>query len=225
MHMHRTSPSLSRLIVLPFVKIRTMTRAWILKTSRTVKALTYLPLFHAKKKVVKFPLRIDKEDHRLWPKPPNAFSIHLSMAVNFLYWNVRGIGNDPTLARIKQLVKLHHISFIAIFEPMIALEKIALLSKRLKFLFSFSNHCSTIWIFAKAAYTCTVLHDTAQHLTIRAHHYLWPTSFLISCLYAKCNSSDRQDLWSDLVNLGSSFINTPWLVLVLRDSLTSATKR
>lgn len=74
------------------------------------------------------------------------------MYLKALFWNVQGIGNDPTIARIKQLVRLYKISLIAVFEPMLAPEKVEFITHKLKFCFSFSNTSSSIWLFAKPGF-------------------------------------------------------------------------
>lgn len=135
------------------------------------------------------------------------------MAVNTLFWNVRGIGKDPTVNRIKKLLKLHDISFIAVFEPMLAMDKIQLIARKWKFKFNFTNSQSTIWIFAKAAFTCQLLNDTSQHLRVRLQHYLWPISVNATSVYAKCDARERQELWDDIIDMGNSFFSdVPWIV-------------
>lgn len=96
---------------------------------------------------------------------------------------------------------------------MLTAEKAQLIAGKLKFKYSFTNYVSTIWIFfAKAAYSCHLLHDSSQQLTIRIHHYLWPLPVNATCLYAKCENRERQDLWDELIELGNSFIDVPWII-------------
>lgn len=39
------------------------------------------------------------------------------MSIKVLFWNLRGIGNLPSLSRLKLLIRTHGISLIALFEP------------------------------------------------------------------------------------------------------------
>lgn len=39
-------------------------------------------------------------------------------------WNIRGIGHSPSLARIRQLIRIHKCSVVGILEPMIAATRI-----------------------------------------------------------------------------------------------------
>lgn len=82
-------------------------------------------------------------------QPPPVFPIRLDMAVNFLYWNVRGIGKTPTLPRLKHLVKLDKISFIA---PMLAVEKCTFSPRGANFDLVLPTLIALSGFFAKAAY-------------------------------------------------------------------------
>lgn len=48
-----------------------------------------------------------------------------------LIWNARGIGNQPTIRRISNLQREHRLMFIAILEPMIDVNRIHLVCRKL----------------------------------------------------------------------------------------------
>lgn len=73
---------------------------------------------------------------------------------------------------------------------MLAPEKMNLLKRRLKFRFSFSNASSSIWLFAKTAYSSHLIQDSSQHITLRIQHYIWSSASRITCVYAKCDAQE-----------------------------------
>lgn len=66
-----------------------------------------------------------------------------------LIWNVRGIQNTPSIARLKLLIKKYSISFLAVIEPKAAVAKIGSFKKKLHMNGYLVNSPSKarIWIF------------------------------------------------------------------------------
>lgn len=129
------------------------------------------------------------------------------MAVNLLFWNVRGTGNEPTVTRTKHLVKLHQISFIAVFEPIYwQWKKPNCLLEDLNLGFVSPTP------IALFGYLLQLLHDSSQQVTVHIQHYLWLSVVQATCVFAKCNASGREDLWNELIDLENLNSDTRWIV-------------
>lgn len=67
--------------------------------------------------------------------------------MNYLIWNIRGVANNSSVRRLKQLIKKHSISLVAIIEPKCSSIPIVELQTKLKFCGSLANEPDTIWLF------------------------------------------------------------------------------
>ncbi|KAL2223898.1 UNVERIFIED_CONTAM: putative mitochondrial protein [Sesamum indicum] len=134
-------------------------------------------------------------DHSASPDRGKAVSPPRRIVTRRLFWNVRGIGNDPTQRVLNRVRKQHHLDFLAIMEPMISLEG-RFMARRLGFKEVVSNCVNQIWFFWGPEVQCRVLIDHEQ--------------FLHLPVYAKCDMVERRDLWASLrlISVGSS----PWIV-------------
>ena len=71
--------------------------------------------------------------------------------MHLLIWNNRGIGNNPSISRLRQLIQSHSISIVAIQEPMVDSSEIAAVSHRLGMQNDITNgsEVAKIWILWK----------------------------------------------------------------------------
>src|SRR3954464_7601564 len=90
---------------------------------------------------------------------------YLSM-LNIIVWNIRGLGNPPSLRRIKKLVRVHNIDCFAIIEPKIKSATAKDYEYKLNCSGSFANHEGNIWVFWKNNISCTVIYSTAQYVHV-----------------------------------------------------------
>lgn len=67
----------------------------------------------------------------------------------FLVWNIGGVGNAPSVRRLKHLIKTNNVAIFAILEPKIYNEEILVYQNKLRCIGSLSNPQNTIWIFWK----------------------------------------------------------------------------
>lgn len=67
--------------------------------------------------------------------------------IKTMFWNVRGIGNAPTLSRLKKLCKLHSLSLLALCECMIDRSRLDDIRQKLKFQHAVANVYRCIWVF------------------------------------------------------------------------------
>ncbi|XP_060201987.1 uncharacterized protein LOC132630433 [Lycium barbarum] len=74
-----------------------------------------------------------------------------------------------------------------------------------------NNVSGKIWAFIDEEYEVTVLMDTDQQLTLKLFN--WNTDFdmIVTLVYAKCDKSERIELWDSMYNLASD-MTLLWLV-------------
>ena len=124
---------------------------------------------------------------------------------SYLFWNIRGIGNDPSISRLIRLIKKHSIRVVALLEPLVDKDVMPQLLLRLGFGGGLSNSSNKIWILWDKYTSVTPVFDSSQLLSVSCKFASFPSEFLFSAVYARCDRLERQILWSDLLNLvGSS---------------------
>jgi hypothetical protein len=122
---------------------------------------------------------------------------------NFLFWNVRGIGNDASLARLKRIVRKHSVGLVALLEPFILPEGITSTVLSLGFGGGFANVSGKIWILWSKSFSARSVFDSAQLLSVICSSPSFGSPFLFSAVYAICDRTERLSLWSDIIGLGS----------------------
>ena len=81
--------------------------------------------------------------------------------MNIIAWNVRGLGNKPTMRRLKRIFKSKKICFAAIFEPKIENSMIKKCMLSLKCVNYAYNDEGNIWLLWNSDITCTILNSSA----------------------------------------------------------------
>lgn len=71
------------------------------------------------------------------------------MICKTIIWNARGVGNKPTIRRIKKMIKEHNIKILVILEPMLSQSRLASTSFNIGLPNSVSNadKHGKVWIF------------------------------------------------------------------------------
>lgn len=69
--------------------------------------------------------------------------------MNFILWNIRGIGNDVSVGRLKFLIQTHKIDCLVVLEPKIHTSKMEHICKKIgmRFCIANSDDLAHIWIF------------------------------------------------------------------------------
>lgn len=67
-----------------------------------------------------------------------------------LYWNIRGVGTS--LRRLRRLIRLHQFSFIALFEPFLSGDRLALVQSQLGYPEVLYAPTNNIMIFYRSGY-------------------------------------------------------------------------
>ncbi|KAI3465771.1 hypothetical protein Pfo_022434 [Paulownia fortunei] len=115
--------------------------------------------------------------------------------MNFLIWNIRGIGNEPSQKHLHIFGRIHQIKILAIMEPKV-----------------FSNCSNKIWCFINQEFECKILIDHDQFLHLEVKSQMLSSPFLLTCIYAKCDIIGRRELWDGLRYITDQNESHPWLL-------------
>lgn len=119
-------------------------------------------------------------------------------------WNIRGIMNNPSIRRLKKLIKTHRLSCFAILEPKSSANNI----KNYQRMFSCTGACSndkgTIWVFWKEDITMHLIGHSDQSIRMELSHASISSIPLMNFVYASCDGREWRGLWQDLINLQCS---------------------
>lgn len=129
-----------------------------------------------------------------------------------LIWNARGVGNRPTQRRIKSLIQEYKLCFVALLEPMLDSRKAEKICRRLNMDFYFSQGAGTskILVLWRHPLEFRLYHSHDQIVTFEALDQGQAISFF-SFVYARCQVSERQALWTQLRNFSLS-ISKSWII-------------
>lgn len=129
-----------------------------------------------------------------------------------LYWNIRGVGTS--LRRLRRLIRLHQFSFIALFEPFLSGDRLALVQSQLGYPEVLSAPTNNIFIFYRSGYCVSMDSHTDQLIHVRVSDVHGSLLCFLTFVYAKCSRVERHVLWESLVRLRASLSDRhiPWLV-------------
>ncbi|WMV54211.1 hypothetical protein MTR67_047596 [Solanum verrucosum] len=113
--------------------------------------------------------------------------------------------------RIKYLVHINRVVYLAILEPLVNKTKIEGYRKFLGFQYCLANTNGKIWCFWNHLDQVEVIANEEQHITIKFKDRNGANSRYVSVIYAECTDRDRRDLWDSMENISRS-INDPWCV-------------
>ncbi|KAI3473565.1 hypothetical protein Pfo_031528 [Paulownia fortunei] len=133
------------------------------------------------------------------------------MFLNFMVWNVRGIGNEPTQKHVHNFCRLHKIKIIVVLEPKVQLDS-NFFCRRFAFSHVYANCSNKIWCFVNNEFQCKILSDQEQFLHMEVKSHLLPSAFLLTFIYAKCDITGRRELWSALRDIAEQNDAQPWLI-------------
>lgn len=122
---------------------------------------------------------------------------------NFLFWNIRGIGNDESVARLKRIVRKHSVCLIALLEPFLDQSEASKTVLSLGYGGALANVSGKIWILWSKDLVIRPAFDSVQLFSVACSSPSFPSPFLFSAVYAKCDRIERLSLWSDILSLSS----------------------
>jgi hypothetical protein len=132
-----------------------------------------------------------------------------------LYWNIRGLANQPSRLALSRLILLHKPDLVFIAEPWMDFSKFPpSWLHRLGFkIFSLNDRGNlrpNLWCFCSTNLNPSVLDVDSQQVTFSIpvnNHNL-----LFSAVYASTSNIKRRDLWQKLSLLNNTF-NAPWTII------------
>lgn len=144
-------------------------------------------------------------------------SYQRNFPMKFIYWNLRGIANDPTQNILKRYVQVHNPEVLCISEPFVSLDYVhSSFWRSMNFVSVCTNDrglaLPNLWIFCK-----DVLLSSIQILSVSDQHVSFSIGLdsvfsVFTAVYAKTTIAGRQDLWSDISEVKRRFVAGPWLV-------------
>ncbi|XP_059301772.1 uncharacterized protein LOC132053675 [Lycium ferocissimum] len=133
------------------------------------------------------------------------------MMMKAFIWNIRSVRTQKAFHRLQMLHRHHKFTFIALMEPFQQARNVEIYKRKLGMNIAGENSNGKIWYFIEANVDVQVLADIAQQISLKLVLLDQNKSLVITLVYAKCNESERLQLWDDIYQVEDS-INLPWLV-------------
>ncbi|XP_070048894.1 uncharacterized protein [Nicotiana tomentosiformis] len=131
--------------------------------------------------------------------------------MNAIIWNVRSVNTKKVFERLFNMQRRHHFQFIGIIEPMQKSRKLERYRRQIGMLQAFANISNKIWVFVDEDHGVDVIINMEQQLTLKLTNMDTRISFIVTFVYAKCDATERIELWDSLYSLASD-MSLPWLV-------------
>lgn len=135
--------------------------------------------------------------------------------MNILFWNVRGLGNQPSKLVLKELYLTHKSDCLLLAEPWINFNSIPIYYSNFMGLNpQISNQRMSnnpmLWFLCKSHLNPTFMDASSQHITFSVS---WNEKiFYCSTMYANTNHVLQRRLWMDLTTL-QQYLQGIWLFL------------
>ena len=145
--------------------------------------------------------------------------------INIISWNMRGAEKEVKRRRLKKLIKMNDVSFVAIQEPKLLVSKLPAFAKCIGMKHFCPNILAerNIWILWLDRINIKIIFEHEQALTGELK-FMNSELFWLTVVYAKCKQILRRDLWQHLNNLTIP-CNMPWIVLGDFNSILSSDER
>lgn len=138
--------------------------------------------------------------------------------IKVLYWNCRGIANNPTKRALANMVHNHSPDLILISEPMISLSSTQSLNLHNYGFDTFHSNaphlvCADLWCISKSSsqFSTTLSDSSSQHISMLLTNQISGLSTQIIGVYGANKPTLRKDLWKVLID--SSSTTLPWCVM------------
>ena len=115
-----------------------------------------------------------------------------------LFWNVRGLDNSITIARLRKLRLLHKFSLLGVCEPKMDASRFDWIRQRLGFDGCCPTNDGRLVVFYSSEFSCSIVGQSSQYLALRVTHSQMSTEVVGVFVHAACSVSDRRELWADL---------------------------
>ncbi|XP_071933698.1 uncharacterized protein [Coffea arabica] len=124
-----------------------------------------------------------------------------------MFWNVRGISKALTFRRLKKLIQMYSIQFLAICESRLQVGRAERYRCKLNFHGLLHNSVGSVL----ENYFDVIIGESSQHVSARlSHDHLPESQLVVSFVHTRCTTIEREELWAGL--LSDSPASTAWLV-------------
>lgn len=115
--------------------------------------------------------------------------------IKAIFWNIRGVRSKKAIYRLKNLVGINGVQFVAVFETFISKDKIEGYKRFLGFQHCFANELGHIWCFWSNNLQGNVISSDDQQITINFQDNASDKDITIFAVYAKCTAIESKELW------------------------------
>ncbi|XP_075096320.1 uncharacterized protein LOC142174426 [Nicotiana tabacum] len=131
--------------------------------------------------------------------------------MNALFWNVRSVNTMKAFERLVIMQRQHHFQFIGIMELMQRATKLEWYRRKIGMLQVYANVSNKIWVFVDEDHGVDIIINMDQQMTLKITNMDSGRSLIVTFVYAKCDSTERIELWDSLYALARD-MDLPWLV-------------
>ena len=100
--------------------------------------------------------------------------------INTLLYNIRGVSKASNLRRLKKIIRLHGVQFVAISEPKLDVSQVKYICMKLSFDYAIVNISEDLWIFYSCPFICSVVGNSNQHISLSIQHPWLPGPLILS---------------------------------------------
>jgi len=136
--------------------------------------------------------------------------------ITILSWNIRGAQNNNARRHLKELMRKHNPTLMAIYETHVPYSRLSVFWSNNNYIpihiIEANGHSGGIWLLKHSAtnITTTVIDSNPHSITFSIT--CGSASTICTCIYASPNPTLRPNLWSHLVNFNRS-IDAPWMLI------------
>ena len=136
--------------------------------------------------------------------------------ITILSWNIRGAQNNNARRNIKELIRKHNPSIMAIYETHVPFSRLSSFWTNAGYTpihtIEATGHSGGIWVLKHSAanITTSIVDSTNHSLTFTLSR--GSASTICTCVYASPNPTLRPAIWSHLMNINHT-IAAPWMLI------------
>ncbi|XP_070011257.1 uncharacterized protein [Nicotiana sylvestris] len=113
--------------------------------------------------------------------------------------------------RLVTMQRQHYFQFIGIMEPMQRATNLEWYRRKIGMLQVYANVSNKIWVFVDEDHGVDIIINMDQQMTLKITNMDSGRSLIVTFVYAKCDSTERIELWDSLYALARD-MDLPWLV-------------
>lgn len=107
--------------------------------------------------------------------------------INMLLWNIKSATRASNLRQLRSLVGIFNLQLVAICEPKVKMSRFNYIRRKIRIAVGLVNSSASVWIlFLKKLFSCFVVGDSVQYISILANNSMLFSSCKLYILRAKC---------------------------------------